>query len=281
MSLWNRPNMTRTSYVFKFSVLRAFAFRALIYALTTFPLGTAGAAQDDLPRNALWEVVHNVCVPGQSQQHNPKPCLQVDLSRGIEKGFAILKDPRGAAQFLLIPTARISGIESPVILGADATNYFADAWEARSFINAALDRTLPRDGIGLAINSVVGRSQDQLHIHVACVHPNVLEALHKNQGSIGNRWAPFDVSLLGRYYEAIWVSGEDLGPNNPFRLLAERLPGAARDMGNRTLVVIGLTRTDGTKGFVILADQVKGGGGDWANGEELLDHNCSIAAAKR
>jgi CDP-diacylglycerol pyrophosphatase len=281
MSIWNRPNMSRTCCGSKLGVLRAFGLGASIYALAAFLLGAASAAQDGLPRNALWEVVHSVCVPGQSQQHNPRPCLQVDLNGGIEKGFAILKDPRGAAQFLLIPTARIFGIESPVILGPDATNYFADAWKARTFINEALARTLPRDGIGLAINSVLSRSQDQLHIHVACVHPNVLEALQKNQGRIGNRWAPFNVSLVGRYYAAIWVSGEDLGPNNPFRLLAGSLPGAARDMGNRTLVVIGLTRTNGAKGFVILADQVKKERYDLANGEELLDHNCSIAAAKK
>jgi hypothetical protein len=49
-------------------------------------------------------------------------------------------------------------------------------------------------------------------------------------------------------------------------------------MGNRTLVVIGLTRTDGTKGFVILTDRVNKEKGDLANGEELLDDTCRIAA---
>jgi CDP-diacylglycerol pyrophosphatase len=109
--------MTRTYCESKLHVLRPFPFVASIYALAIFSTGTAGSAQNTAPRNALWEVVHNVCVPGKSLQHNPNPCLQVELNRGIEKGFAILKDPRGAAQFLLIPTARISGIESPVILG--------------------------------------------------------------------------------------------------------------------------------------------------------------------
>jgi CDP-diacylglycerol pyrophosphatase len=273
--------MATISHVSRLAVLRALAFGASIFALATFLRGDAGAAQLDLPRNALWEVVNNVCVPGQSQHHNPKHCLQVDLKGGIEKGFAILKDPRGAAQFLLIPTAPISGIESSVVLGPDATNYFADAWEARTFINAALRKILPRDGIGLAINSVVGRSQDQLHIHIACVQTKVLEALDKNQRRIGNRWAPFNVSLLGRHYAAIWVPGENLGPNNPFRLLADGLPGAARDMGNRTLVVIGLTRPDGTKGFVILSDRVQKETGDLANGEVLLDHHCGIAALQK
>ena len=76
----------------------------------------------------------------------------------------------------------------------------------------------------------------------------------------------------------MWVPGENLSPHNPFSLLAERSPAATRDMGNHTLVVIGLTRADGTKGFGILADQVNKDSGDLANGEELLDHSCHIAA---
>src|SRR5260221_10222820 len=115
----------------KIFFLRSCALIATGCALAIFLLVVADAAQKNLSRDALWEVVHNICVPGQLQRHDPKPCLQVDLKDGIEKGFAILKDPRGLAQFLLIPTARISGIESPVILGPGATNYFASAWEAR------------------------------------------------------------------------------------------------------------------------------------------------------
>jgi CDP-diacylglycerol pyrophosphatase len=202
----------------------------------------------------------------------------VDLNGGVESGFAILRDPRGGTQFLLIPTTRISGIESPIVRGPHATNYFADAWEVRAYINEALHETLPRDGIGLAINSALSRSQDQLHIHLSCIRPDALEVLHKNEGEIRDQWALLNVPFFGHYYIAMWVTGEHLSPHNPFKLLAERLPEAARDMGNRTLVVVGLTRSDGTKGFVILADQVDKGKGDLAFGEELLDHACHIAA---
>jgi CDP-diacylglycerol pyrophosphatase len=259
------------------NVFLALAVIAAICACVTFLLLAANAAQGDLPRNALWGVVHNLCVPGQALHHDPNPCLQVDLTGGIENGFAILRDPRGGTQFLLIPTTQISGIESPTVHGPNATNYFASAWEVRTHIDDALHRTLPRDDIGLAINSVVSRSQDQLHIHFSCIRVDVWETLHEHQENIGDQWAPFNVSLVGHRYIAMWVTGEHLSPHNPFRLLAEGLPGATRDMGNRTLVVIGLTRTGGTKGFVILVDQVNKERGDLANGEELLDNACHVA----
>src|ERR1700693_4858078 len=181
------------------TVFRGSAIVTAICACTAFLLLAGNAAQRDLPRNALWEVVRNVCVPGQSEHHDPTPCLQVDLNGGIESGFAILRDPRGGSQFLLIPTTRISGIESPIVRGPNATNYFASAWEVRTYVNEALHLTLPRDGIGLAVNSAVSRSQDQLHIHFSCIRADVLEALHKNEGRIGNRWAPFNVSFFGHY----------------------------------------------------------------------------------
>jgi len=236
------------------------------------------ADQGDFPRSALWEIVRNICVPGQSQNHDPKPCLRVDLARGVEGGFAILRDPRGGTQFLLIPTARIPGIESPDLRGPNATNYFADAWEARTYLNEALHQTLPRDGIGLAINSALSRSQDQLHIHFSCIRADVQDALRKNEGRIGEQWTPLNGPLLRHSYMSMWAAGEHLEPHNPFKLLAERLPDATRNMGNRTLVVVGFTKRDGTKGFVILTDQVNERTGDLANGEELLDHGCHIAA---
>jgi CDP-diacylglycerol pyrophosphatase len=178
---------------------------------------------------------------------------------------------------LLVPTARISGIESPVLLRPDATNYFANAWEARTYVNEALHRSLPSDAIGLAINSTKSRSQDQLHIHIDCMRTNVFQTLHKNEAQIGSNWVPFKPSFFRHTYLAMWVSGEHLGSNNPFQLLAGRLPDATQDMGDRTLVVIGLTRADGTRGFVILADAVNRQHRDSAYGEELLDHSCRIA----
>jgi CDP-diacylglycerol pyrophosphatase len=254
---------------------------AIISFCAAFLLLAAEASQSNLPRNALWELVHNICVPGQSLRRDPNPCLEVDLTGGMENGFAILRDPRGGTQFLLIPTTPISGIESPAVRNPNVTNYFALAWEVRTHLDDTLHLNIPRDDVGLAINSFVSRSQDQLHIHFSCIRTDVWDTLHEHEREIGNQWDPFNFSLVGHHYTAMWVSGEHLKPHNPFRLLAEGLPDAAGDMSNRTLVVIGLTRTNRNKGFIILTDQVNKDRGDLANGEELLDNACHIAVAGR
>src|SRR5579864_3602279 len=219
--------------------------------------------------DALWKIVHDHCVPDQQQHGDPAPCARVDLGGGEDKGYTVLKDRVGATQFLLIPTAKITGIESPAILAPGATNYFAAAWRARPFVDERAGRTLPRDWMSLAINSEVGRSQNQLHIHIDCVRADVRDALREHAAEIGTTWALLTLRLEGHRYSAIAVSGDDLDAANPFTLLADGVAGAGADMGHETLVVVGVTRADGQPGFVILADHADPATGNNASGEEL------------
>jgi CDP-diacylglycerol pyrophosphatase len=223
----------------------------------------AGAARAD--PNALWDIVNDRCVPDQQQHGDPAPCALVDGDS------AVLKDLVGDRQFLLIPTARVTGIESPELLAPDAPNYFADAWRARSFVDERAGFTLPRDWVSLAINSEDARTQDQLHIHVDCVRADVAEALAVHADAVGPAWAPFPVPLVGDEYSAIAVEGEDIDVN-PFQLLADGIAGAREDMGRQTLVVVGAYLPGGRPGFVILADHVDVALGDTAGGEALQDH---------
>jgi len=241
----------------------------------------AAAAQRNQAREALRYVVNNLCVPGQLQNRVSSPCNEVDISGGVDRGYAILKNIFGTSHYLLIATGQLSGIESPALLAPDAPNYFAEAWEARSYVFEALGRTLPRDGVGLAINSTASRSQDQMHIHMDCMRADVSAELRRHNVEIGDRWAPLKFPLAGGHrYTAMWVPGEQLGANNPFKLLAEGIPGATQNMGERTLVVVGASRADGTPGFVILTNQVDRKRGELAHGEELQDHRCRIATPK-
>jgi CDP-diacylglycerol pyrophosphatase len=216
--------------------------------------------------NALWTIVHDKCVVDVQQQHDPAPCSRVDL----DGGYAVLKDIVGERQYLLIPTARIAGIESPELLDPGATNYFGAAWQARSFVEQKAGGTIARDWMSLAINSAAARTQNQLHIHIDCVRADVHDALQSAAGAIGPTWAPLPVPLVGHTYWAMAVGGADLDAN-PVVLLADGLEGAHADMGLQTLVVVGTIDPAGRPGFVILADRADAQTG--AGGEELQDHD--------
>ena len=225
--------------------------------------------------NALWKIVSDQCVTHERSQGTPAPCEQVDLQPGA--GFAVLKDRVGVAQYLLIPTKRISGVESLQLLTKGSPNYWAFAWGARSAVEALLHRKLPRNEIALAINSAYGRTQNQLHIHVDCICQDVLRRLRGRIPDIGPHWAPLGITLRGHPYWAMRVRGADLGDSDPFKLLARGLPQAREHMDRRTLVVVGATFAHDAKGFILLTDQVDPRAGDRASGEELLDHTCAVA----
>jgi CDP-diacylglycerol pyrophosphatase len=236
-------------------------------------LGALGCARAENP-DALWNIISTACVPDQVQHGDPKPCASVDL----KDGYAILKDIRGRTQYLLIPTVRVTGIESPYLLTPGAPNYFAYAWDARGYVERAAGRALPRSAISLAINSAKARSQDQLHIHMDCIRPDVHQVLGRDLARIGDSWAPLTEPLVGgHHYRAMRVVADTLEGTNPFVLLADGVPGARADMGTENLVVVGAEFAAGEPGFVILNSQVDPSTGDAAGGEELQDHDCAIS----
>ena len=210
--------------------------------------------------DALWYIVNEQCVPDQQQFHSPKPCDQVDLAAG----YVVLKDRVGDTQFLLMPTAHITGIESPEILAPGSPNYWNAAWQARHFVDERAHRTMPPETISLAINSADARTQNQLHIHIDCLRLDVQAALREHAGDIGTAWGLFPAKLSGHDYMAMRIDRPDLGDANPFVLLADGIPGARADMAQYTLVVVG-----DPGGFVLLAGH--------GSGEELQDHACAAA----
>jgi CDP-diacylglycerol pyrophosphatase len=224
--------------------------------------------------NALWTITHDRCVPDQEQRENPAPCALVDLAGGERGGYVVLKDLVGATQFLVIPTNRIDGIESPALLEPGAIDYFAAAWRARSFVEQRAGTPIPRDWMSLAVNSAVARSQNQLHIHVDCVRADVREALLRNANRLGPTWTPFPEPLAGHDYLATVVAGDDLDVVDPFVMLADGVPGARAEMGLQTLVVVGAYLADGRPGFVVLSDRADPAAGVEAAGEELQDHDA-------
>jgi CDP-diacylglycerol pyrophosphatase len=221
--------------------------------------------------NALWKIVHDRCVPGVERGAGPAPCSLADPAAG----YAILKDLRGATQFLLIPTARIAGIESPAILAPGAPDYWQQAWAARRFVDKAAGRELPRIDVGLAINAEMRRSQNQLHIHIDCIRVDVKQKLAEAALEPGPGWSAIALPPSANVYLARTIESSDLAGVYPFRLLAARL-ASPTEMGEQTLVVVGAKLPSGKDGFYLLNDQAAPGLPSLGWGEELLDHDCAL-----
>jgi len=241
----------------------------LLAACLAVLLGVGTAIRAAADPSALWHVVNGQCVPDQLRKHDPAPCAGVDL----QQGYAVLKDLTGEYQFLLIPTARVSGIDDPAILAANAPNYWQAAWQSRRFLEQRAGHAVPRDILSLAINSAAGRSQDQLHIHIDCISPGVRTALAQHLDVIGPHWSAFPVPLAGQDYRAMRIAQTDLHGLDPFRLLAGTVP--ADQMRWHTLVVAGAMFGD-QPGFILLDGQAGPGTGDRGHGEALQDHSCTL-----
>ena len=254
-----------------------YARAAIVLACLAAPLHAASVKP---PRDTLWRLVDGRCAPAAEHGiYPPAPCTEVVREPGARRGYAVLKDRAGRYQYLTIPLSRISGIESPALLEPDAFNYFAAAWRVRLYTEAALHRSLPRGDVILMVNSAHGRSQDQLHIHVDCIRPDVWHALAQAIPTLTTQWRPLPARLPpNRHrYQARWVGGEAL-TLNPFKDLAASLaPGDS--MAMHSLAVVGARSPDGAPGFVLLSGHVDPASDDRGSGDELLDHRCAIANA--
>ena len=251
-----------------------------IYAAT---LGLGGAivlaqapSHSAPSRGGLWAVVQDLCLPAYEAIGVAFPCAEVDIASGLSRGFAVLRIPGSAAHVLVVPTTRISGIESPALQSENAPNYWQAAWEARHFLEEGAGRALARDEIGMAVNSASGRSQDQLHIHVACVAPNVAAILRRHQADIRGSWAPLRARLAGDRFWAMRIESENLVHADPFELLARALAPGRFPMAKQTLAVIGATFHDGKPGFYLLTNDPRAAQRDGVSAESLLNDSCAM-----
>lgn len=137
--------------------------RVLKYmALAFIFIGLNACAAD---RNILWNKIHLQCVQNYLDKDVYAPCALVDL----DKNYTIYKVDGEKYPYLLLPVQKISGIEDAQLLSSGALNYFYLAWQSRTFLTSALERSLAERNISLAINAANARSQDQLHIHISCL----------------------------------------------------------------------------------------------------------------
>lgn len=218
--------------------------------------------------DALWRIISQQCVPNQRDNHNPVPCAKVDL----QSGFVLLKDIHGPLQYLLLPTTKMKGMESPELLQAKTANFFWLSWQQRNFMSLRRGSPVPDDVISLTINSISGRTQNQLHIHISCLRPDVRNQLNQYAKTLNSGWQDFPVLLAGNKYIARKVSEAEFVQRSPFILLASQVPQAREHMGSYSLAMAKLA--DGE--WVILATERNLLHLNLASAEQLQDHSCEL-----
>jgi len=149
-----------------------------------------------------------IAAPAQAQQSGPQ-CLKLPNNPLLEAActcahnphsgtcraydakdkYVILKDraSKKPAAYLIIPAVALPDISSPMIFKPPFVDFWEYGWqEAEKWVgvNNPPDK-VQEDRLGLAINSVNGITQHQLHIHLACIRPDVLQVLKANDQKIG------------------------------------------------------------------------------------------------
>lgn len=218
--------------------------------------------------NALWNIISQKCLPNQQSNGKPAPCAQVDE----QQGFVVLKDMNGPLQYLLMPTARITGMESPALLEPATPNFFSQAWAARHYMAEKYGKPIDDSNVSLAINSQYGRSQNQLHIHISCLLPEVKNRLIKDGAAMGYGWQELPDKLLGHTYLARKVTPAELNQRGAFRILAEGVPEADKKMGHFGMAMVSLQGGD----FLLLASERDLLKLNNASTEEIQDHDCKV-----
>lgn len=242
-------------------------------------LTASGQALAD--RDVLWKIIDGGCVPGAASGQIPPPCKRVEMPAGREYGWAVMKDIRGVLQYLLLPTARISGIESAELLKAGTPNFFAQAWHARDLLDQLNGRPLPRDAVSLTLNPVRRRTQDQFHIHISCTQPELRARLLAAESELSTNWAPLPGGWLRHGWLVRRVDGEALDGVNPITDIAAHVPGAVDDMGSVGIGVVAMSFKGGKPGFVLMA--TRSDDADLSSGlaeHDIQDHDCAIVKAE-
>jgi CDP-diacylglycerol pyrophosphatase len=243
--------------------------RLITGAIASIALLGAAFAQSST-RDQLRFIVQQLCLTHWRLTGDPAPCMRLTADAGASdpRAFAVLADRKGGAHLLLIPVATISGIESKAVRSPGAFNFFEAAWRAREAMAGILGDTPPRAVVGMAVNPVHGRSQDQLHIHIACLNPSVYAAMQADGVKLGSGWSTLRIGMAR--YQALRILGSELDEHNPFELLAAHL-GQPDDatMGGYTVLVAGMSFREGP-GFLLLA------GTHVPAAELLLDGNCAV-----
>lgn len=231
-------------------------------------------AHDATPRSLLLDVVR-ACRADEAVAGSPYPCSAVTADAPGMPAHVVMRPPLMRTHTVVVPLRRLSGIEA--VIGDDdrGRGYLAEAWDARRYVQDALGTP---GQVGIAVNSALTRSQDQLHIHVDCVLPTVSAAVAAQAGAMPYGSWKRDGFALGRH--RMWarlMRPGDLARDDPFALAAE-IPEVARDPGRATLAVVPTARDGGDAVALLVGMTDPSLDRGQFTGEHLLDHSCARPA---
>lgn len=209
----------------------------------------------------LWQTINQQCIPQFKNGNLQSPCIKVDQ---IHR-YVIYKDIKGPLHDLLLPLDKISGIESPILQQKNTENYFMRAWQNRDLFIKSANKPINEQFLSLAINSKYGRTQEQLHIHLACLKPDVYQTIKENEHAITANWQPLKERINSHQYIAIKVPASDINKISPFNYLEKYV---AEQGDNIAYYGLAMTPSTQKNEFILLASRLK-----------LLDFNLGSAGA--
>ena len=217
-------------------------------------------------RDALWLLAQD-CAKDVTSDSN---CVL--HARRTDEEYVVVKDcdlTRKPEAYLLVPLQCVRGVDDPQIHSASFRNLWEDAW-----MWSMVYPGKPASRTALVINSSSpkARTQDQLHIHMTCVHKDVSDALKAGNVPLytGIPLKPVEMKELknGNTYYAVKVNGLT-ARNSPFAVV---LAAGVKpeDMKHQGVAVVGSERQGE---YYVLYTSVAGANYGFA--EELLDQGCT------
>ena len=239
--------------------------RRLIITLFLFSCFMSAAHAD---RNILWDKVHNQCEINYTLHGLYSPCTLVDENNG----YVFYKVDSDSYQYLLMPLAEITGVEDPKLLAEDLPRYLYMAWWGRDLVSEKVGRTVKEKNIAITINALNSRSQDQLHLHISCLAPDVRTALD-SVSDYSTRWAEFPQPLKNITYNYRKITLDELKKVNLFKEIEEKVVADDKEMKYTTIALINLDHDN----FLLL--EASGDSTTGIAAETLQDHTCAIAGS--
>lgn len=123
--------------------------------------------------NQLVKLVNECIFTEKNNKNWPEFCMKVSLNKNLN--FTILNPKDGLGKLLLLPNENIHGVEDVRLFDSATPSYFYSAWENRYLVERKIKNKtgrkvyLKNQDYIFTLNAIQSRTQDRLHIHMACV----------------------------------------------------------------------------------------------------------------